>query len=1074
MPIAFLLRQPEQCRTSWQAASWLTAVGFVVVAFATCNASLRGQDAEGSRSPADAAPSPSDAEPAPPAVDDRPVNTPADSDSADSDSADSPADDATAARPSSEKGLKFSFRYAPWKDVLDWFSTQADLSLVMDAPPPGTFNYVDARSYSPSEAIDLLNSVLLTKGYTLVRRDRMLMLINLDDGIPPNLVTTVPVSELDDRGEFELVSTLFRLRNVQPDEAEQEIQKLLGPQGTVQVLGKARQIFVTETAGRLRTIRDVLQAMEDPEGTFDHEVKILRLTSVTPEEALPVIRQMLGIPEETFALPDGSLRLGTDVLGQNLLVTGQPGQIKKLEKILQLIDHPAPRLSGSPGILQTPQLEVYPVKPANPTTTLQVLQTLLADEPDVRLAVDEGTGHLVAMGLPGHHATIRATIEQLKREAESIVVIPLDYVDPQTALLAVTRLFGVGEEDNEQAPRVEADVTGSRLLVRGTPAQVAQIRSLIEQLDDGSQAAYVATSGGRVRTLPMSQTQAETVLEQIERIWPTVGTNRIRRVVPSATMRAIEPRESDGTSDGPRRERIPIPARAGGLLTPGQLLPAPGLLGPDDLRPAAPRSDGQGRDEASDRDRERGRERDQERGRDGDEQRQRRREDRRERRPDRSGAQRHRATRYATLPTQQPAASPADGGDSIVPPSAPATTQPESAPSASAASSSPSGHATDAQDRGEPGADIIVAPGPNGLVIASNDLEALDQFQRLVETLIGSQTAQSDEYAVFYLRHATAESAAALLNQILEGGTGGSSVGDMAGNLLGAVTGGVGGIAGDLMGSLLGGDGGSGFTASGPMSIVPDPRLNVLIVKANPTDLKMVEHLLEIIDQRRSPETVQTMPAPRMIPVRNTSAEQVAEVVRQVYATRMASQGGGQRGQPSPQDILRALRGGRGGGGNDGEPDASQQMTVGVDTRSNALIVAAPDGLFEEVRMLVAELDRPELQSGETTRVVTLRKADPELVRRALATLVGQSTTPTRSGQAGGQPAQQPSAARPQPGAGGGQPEGPQPNPEEMRRRIEFFRAMQQRAAGGGRPGGGRPGGDAGRGRGGGRTRGGR
>ena len=47
--------------------------------------------------------------------------------------------------------------------MLDWFADQAGLSLVLDAPPAGTFNYTDTRSYTPAKAIDLLNSVLLTK-----------------------------------------------------------------------------------------------------------------------------------------------------------------------------------------------------------------------------------------------------------------------------------------------------------------------------------------------------------------------------------------------------------------------------------------------------------------------------------------------------------------------------------------------------------------------------------------------------------------------------------------------------------------------------------------------------------------------------------------------------------------------------------------------------------------------------------------------------------------------------------------------------------------------------------------------
>ena len=72
---------------------------------------------------------------------------------------------ADAAKKKAEK-LRFQFRFQPWKDVLDWFAQQADLSLVIpETTPQGTFNYSDTREYTPAEAIDLLNSVLQTKGY---------------------------------------------------------------------------------------------------------------------------------------------------------------------------------------------------------------------------------------------------------------------------------------------------------------------------------------------------------------------------------------------------------------------------------------------------------------------------------------------------------------------------------------------------------------------------------------------------------------------------------------------------------------------------------------------------------------------------------------------------------------------------------------------------------------------------------------------------------------------------------------------------------------------------------------------
>ena len=50
------------------------------------------------------------------------------------------------------KTLRFNFRDQKWADVLDWISKEADLSLVMETPPPGTFTYADSKDYSTIES----------------------------------------------------------------------------------------------------------------------------------------------------------------------------------------------------------------------------------------------------------------------------------------------------------------------------------------------------------------------------------------------------------------------------------------------------------------------------------------------------------------------------------------------------------------------------------------------------------------------------------------------------------------------------------------------------------------------------------------------------------------------------------------------------------------------------------------------------------------------------------------------------------------------------------------------------------
>jgi hypothetical protein len=216
--------------------------------------------------------------------------------------------------------------------------------------------------------------------------------------------------------------------------------------------------------------------------------------------------------------------------------------------------------------------------------------------------------------------------------------------------------------------------------------------------------------------------------------------------------------------------------------------------------------------------------------------------------------------------------------------------------------------------------------------------------------------------------------------------------------------------------------------------IIPETRLNFLIVRANPADMELIEQLLELVDQRKSPEDVQTIAAPRLIPILNTSADSVAEVVREVYANRMASTPGQPR-QPSPEEFLRALRGG-GRGDNNAQLEQQQRMTVGVDRRSNSLVISAPDDLFQEIQLLVEQLDQAHSDVMETARVVTLKRVNPELVRQAVSAVVGSPP------QAAGGPT--PQASRPPTSAPSDRRPRPEMDAEGMRRRLEFFRALQQ------------------------------
>jgi type II secretory pathway component GspD/PulD (secretin) len=290
------------------------------------------------------------------------------------------------------------------------------------------------------------------------------------------------------------------------------------------------------------------------------------------------------------------------------------------------------------------------------------------------------------------------------------------------------------------------------------------------------------------------------------------------------------------------------------------------------------------------------------------------------------------------------------------------------------------------------------------------------------------------------------------------------------------------------MGMMLGGLGGDSgsdasggtFTASGTVSIVADPRLNALVVQANEEDLMMIDDLLTVIDQEDSQTDVQLQGKPRLIPIVYTDADNIANVLKEVYADRIIGNNRGQQQQrqPSPEDIIKALRGGggggRGGGGNESRGEVTK-MTIGVDTTSNSVIVAAPDQLFKEVEDLVKTIDQAGTQTNETLEVRTLHLANPDVVREALSSILGEEVNSSSSGG---------SSSSSRSSSSGGQ--SGQATADQIRQRMEFFNRLRssgafgsQGGSSGGRPSGfpgssgGRPGGSPGGAPGGGRPGGG-
>ncbi len=872
--------------------------------------------------------------------------------------------------------VRFNFSNTSWKDVLLWLSEEADLSLKAERYPEGTLSFVDpSREYTVSEALDQLNRQLLDRGFAMVRRGRMLMVIDLESPLAPkyieNIAEVVTPDALDERGESDIVKTIFPLGAMTPEAADQELRQMLGPSMPMSVLPSARQVVVTDTVARLKAIRSVLEEATNA----GLEVTEIVLKHRAADEVLMLARPLIGLEEDSNS--NESIKIAIDPFGDRMFVAGEPSSVALFQRIVEKADKPLMLDGAQTQEVQLPELRTYPITLADPPTVYDVMSTLLAGLPDTRLSLDPASNSLIVFTRPDTHTIVQSALDKLEGKGIQVDTIQLRRLEPSAALLTINKFFGKTEENN-LGPIVDGDPITGRLWIRGTAEQISQTKDLIERLE-GSDA--LGSLGDTIRVLPYSGQNAVDLLEQAELMWENSGRkNRIRMLTPAS-------KNSDGGFPERRLQRDD--------------------QAPQEQPPAAEPPQTAGRVIA--------------------------------RSPFRLAVQR---AAVASSPSSSEDTDTTDSDDS------------NSADDAARADEA--GTADDAQtsSSGEPrsGADIVITFTPQGMIVASDDPLALDDFEDLLRTLSEQSSFSNQQPTVFWLKYVKAGVASSMVTAILGGDTSGG-MGATGGGLLDELGGGL-GMLGGLMG--LGGGGGMGdsgggpiLTATGSVSIVPDDRLNALIVQANALDMQTIETILQVIDREESPEDVQTIAKPRLIPVIYNKASDVAEIVKGVFAERMATAaggGGGGNNQPKPEDIIKALRGGGGGGrgGDQGEKSEPNKISIAVDARSNSLIVTATPQDFEEIRELVEQVDQAGAESEEITDVIALNGAvNPEVIKQALESVLGKAVDTSKTTTSG-------STATTNTTNNNNNNNGS--SAADIQRRIEAFRAMQG-AIGGGRTG---------------------
>ncbi|MFN8705142.1 MAG: secretin N-terminal domain-containing protein, partial [Planctomyces sp.] len=653
------------------------------------------------------------------------------------------------------------------------------------------------------------------------------------------------------------VTQTYRMLPNEADEAQEALAALF-PDATLVTDNNDEILVATATPDQQKTIQSVVEEMmKHRSGSDAPFAKAYPLKTSDGENTVQVLQNL-------FTRRD-NVRLSWDEKAGSLIALATPAQQTSIKTFLDQLE-PAESEFGPRS------LEMYLLKNVSGKAAEEVVKSLLQGiDSAAKVTFDSDSDQLIVTTFSEGHSRVKQAIERLDRRKErEFDVIQLSVLDATSAQYSLEGIFSDNYSNMDHMPSIQADDETQQLLIRATPEQLREIRSLLIRMGESSLKVSTAeeSASRNLRVIPMTG-DVESRIQKVKNLWPKIRKNQIRILTPESLQ------GSHPGSETPDHKTTPEPASQPDKAAP-EPNPAQFSLPPEALSANDTGSEGQTPEPAA-------------------------------------------QTVPETTKTSEDAASTAVTADSTV-------------------------------ESNQELPDVVIVVGDRSVTIASDDAEALDQLESLLRATSGTgeRSRRGRDFAIYQLQNAGAEETAKTIREIYESRAARKSFDDVI--------------------------------------IVPEERLNSVIVYAGRSDLDRIEGLLEVMDSEQKPDSGRAFRT-NVIPLKFTDAQRVENIIRGIYRTELAA-GSARRPMEIPAGIpasvaavIRQMN----------ATASSPLLTIEVQRDTNSLIIKAPQELLTEVSEVVSQLD----STAETSRargltLVPLSKTNSTRAMRILSNLLNR------------------------------------------------------------------------------------
>ena len=504
--------------------------------------------------------------------------------------------------------LKLQFRGHPWPDMIDWYSRVTGIEVEWQELPSGFLNVRTQRELTMPEIGDLLNRMLLARGFTMLDDGGFFQIIKTEN-INPAFVPRVEPKRLATMMPHSFARTSFQLHRFKADEIVKELEAMKSPQGKLSAMTAANRIEAMDT---VRNLREIYRVVDEEQSSGVHKPREFVIRYVRADLIREKLEEMLGIQGSgSTDSSSGGGRKGRQEMEMMMMRKrmememkmrqaqqnrGKPGTQEKKEEISIIVNeiknslivkappHRMLDISDAIELLDVRQdpnalaIRAYTLATRSPEEVKDMLEESQALSPTAMVRVDEDSKTLLVSGTEFDHFRIEDLIERIDGNARRFVSIQLRKYPAAQVAGTIEKMMGAEEDDNNRRRyywwdnddekedpndkfRVTADVEANRLIMKCNDAEYETVMDLLTQM--GEVLSRSKFSMNQVVLDDLDTSQEDELLRRVQEAFQQYAPNKV--ILPSpreeepeeeATIEEVDEVEEDAVDIGSRTTQI--------------------------------------------------------------------------------------------------------------------------------------------------------------------------------------------------------------------------------------------------------------------------------------------------------------------------------------------------------------------------------------------------------------------------------------------------------------------------------------------------------------------------------------